>query len=116
MAANPWDPGRYERFASDRERPFWDLAALLEPADAPRLADLGCGTGRLTAELAARIGAREAVGVDNSPAMLEQAAAHAGPGVRFEAGDIATWAAPVAFDVVFSNAALHWVGDHPAVL
>jgi trans-aconitate 2-methyltransferase len=116
MAANPWDPGRYERFASDRERPFWDLAALLAPAPAPRLADLGCGTGRLTAELAARLGAREAVGVDHSPAMLAKAAEHAGPGVRFEAGDIGTWEAPGAFDVVFSNAALHWVGDHEAVL
>lgn len=116
MGEDRWDPARYERFASDRERPFWDLAALLRPADAPRLADLGCGTGRLTAELAARLGAREALGVDNSPAMLEQAAAHAGPGVRFEAGDIARWQAPGAFDVVFSNAALHWVGDHPAVL
>jgi trans-aconitate 2-methyltransferase len=116
MAANPWDPGRYERFASDRERPFWDLAALLQPADAPRLADLGCGTGRLTAELAARIGARETVGIDHSPAMLARAAEHARPGLRFEDGDIGAWEAPGAFDVVFSNAALHWVGDHPAVL
>jgi trans-aconitate 2-methyltransferase len=116
MSGDRWDPKRYERFASDRERPFWDLAALLGPTDAPRLADLGCGTGRLTAELAARLGARETLGVDNSPAMLEQAAAHAGPGLRFECGDIATWQAPAAFDVVFSNAALHWVPDHPAVL
>jgi trans-aconitate 2-methyltransferase len=115
-AANPWDPARYERFASDRKRPFWDLAALLQPSDAPRLADLGCGTGRLTAELAARLGAREAVGIDNSPAMLERAAEHAGPGVRFEAGDIGSWSSSGAFDVVFSNAALHWVGDHPGVL
>jgi trans-aconitate 2-methyltransferase len=116
MAVNPWDPGRYERFASDRERPFWDLAALLQPVASPRLADLGCGTGRLTVELADRLGAREVVGVDHSSAMLEQAAAHAGPGVHFEAGDIAAWEAPGAFDVVFSNAALHWVDDHPAVL
>jgi trans-aconitate 2-methyltransferase len=115
-AANPWDPRRYERFAYDRERPFWDLAALLQASFAPRLADLGCGTGRLTAALAARLGARAALGVDSSPAMLEQAAAHAGPRVRFERGDIASWEAPGAFDIVFSNAALHWVGDHPAVL
>lgn len=116
MAANPWDPERYERFASDRERPFWDLAALLQPVAAPRLADLGCGTGRLTVALADQLGAREVVGVDHSSAMLEQAAAHAGPGVRFEPGDIAAWQAPGAFDVVFSNAALHWVGEHPVVL
>src|SRR4051812_7089969 len=115
MSGDRWDPARYERFASDRERPFWDLAALLGPADAPRLADLGCGTGRLTAELAARLGAREALGVDNSPAMLERAAPHAGAGVRLERGNIASGGAPGAFDVVFSNAALHWVPDPPPV-
>jgi trans-aconitate 2-methyltransferase len=56
------------------------------------------------------------LGVDNSAAMLERAAEHAGDGVRFEAGDIGSWEAPGAFDIVFSNAAIHWVGDHPAVL
>jgi trans-aconitate 2-methyltransferase len=111
-----WSPERYERFAAERERPFWDLAGLLEPADAPALADLGCGSGRLTAELARRLGARTALGIDTSPAMLERAAAHAADGVRFEAGDIGTWEAPGAYDVVFSNSTLHWLGDHAGVL
>src|SRR5918912_27100 len=43
MSGDRWDPKRYERFASDRERPFWDLAALLAPTDAPRLADERAG-------------------------------------------------------------------------
>src|SRR4051794_38098487 len=114
MSGDRWDPARYERFASDRERPFWDLAALLRPTDALRLADLGCGTGRLTAELAARLGAREAVGVDNSPAMLDGAAAPGPRGGRFARGDIAAGGAPGAFDVVFPTAALRWVRAPPA--
>ena len=71
MSGDQWNPTRYERFASDRERPFWDLAALLHRADAPRLADLGCGTGRLTAELAARLGASGTLGVDSGLAAVD---------------------------------------------
>ena len=56
-------------------------------------------------------GFKETVGVDNSPAMLERANAFAGEGVRFEKADISTWE-PTPYDVVFSNAALHWLPDH----
>jgi trans-aconitate 2-methyltransferase len=110
-----WDPGQYDRFAAEREQPFWDLAALLEPVEAPAVVDLGCGDGRLAAELHARLGARRTVGIDSSPAMLEAASAHAHPGVTVAAGDLATWQGE-GVDIVFSNAALHWVPDHAAVL
>ncbi len=48
--------------------------------------------------------------------MLEKAEPHAGNGVSFELGDIAAFAPGTPVDVVCSNAALHWVPDHPAVL
>jgi trans-aconitate 2-methyltransferase len=111
-----WDPGQYNRFAAEREQPFWDLAALLQPVDSPRLVDLGCGDGRLTAALGRRLGAGASVGVDSSPSMLADAAAHAGENLTFLEADIAGWEEPRAFDVVFSNAALQWVPDHEAVL
>ena len=52
------------------------------------------------------------MGLDSSEAMLEKAAAHAADGVRFERREIETFAAPAAYDLVFSNAALHWVRGH----
>ena len=110
-----WDPGQYNRFAAEREQPFWDLAALLQPVDRPVTADLGCGDGRLTGALHARLAASSTIGIDSSPSMLAQAARHAGEGVGFEEGDIATFAGG-GFDVVFSNAALQWVPHHQAVL
>ncbi len=112
-----WDPGQYERFAAERAQPFWDLVALVE-ADGglDRAADLGCGTGELTAELGRRLGTPDMVGVDSSAAMLEAAATHARAGVRFEHGDIAAWTAGHDHDLVFSNAALQWVPDHPGVV
>lgn len=113
-----WDPDQYHRFRAERSKPFFDLLALLEPVDRPRVVDLGCGTGELTAELHRALGARETTGIDSSPAMLERAADHAGDGLRFVEGDISTFggAAGDRYDVVLANASLQWVPDHPAVI
>jgi trans-aconitate 2-methyltransferase len=113
--AERWDPDQYERFRAERAKPFWDLAGLVQPCPGGRVVDLGCGTGELTRELHRLLQASETVGIDSSPAMLERARAFAGDGLRFEEGDIATWE-PDPFDVVFSNAALHWLPDHPRLL
>lgn len=123
-APDPWDPARYGRFRAERAAPFDDLLALVEPAEAPRVADLGCGSGELTRRAHERLGARETVGVDASAAMLAAAAAHAAPGMRFVLGDLAAFVAGECarpedggpFDVLLSNAALHWVPDHAALL
>lgn len=111
-----WDPALYARFQADRSKPFYDLAALVQPVDAMRIIDLGCGSGELTAWLHDELDAAETVGIDSSPTMLEQAAAHVRHGVRFEHGDIARfesepWAAQ-PYDLVFSNAALQWLPGH----
>jgi trans-aconitate 2-methyltransferase len=113
-----WDPGQYQRFAAERRRPYEDLVARVEPVPGGTVVDLGCGTGELTADLHHRLGAAQTVGLDSSAAMLEKAAAHTAPGLRFEPGDIAGWAWATAtpVDVVFANASLHWVPDHAALL
>lgn len=113
--ADAWDPRQYERFRGEREQPFWDLAALVRGRGG-RVVDLGCGTGRLTAELHRILEARETLGIDSSPAMLERAAELQTPHVRFERAGIATWVPAAAFDVVFSNAALQWLPDHEKLL
>ena len=112
-----WDPAQYGRFADERRRPFVELLGLLEPVPGGRIIDLGCGPGTLTIELHDTLGAAETVGVDNSPAMLAETAAHAREGVRFEAGDLASWDGNGAtWDVIVASASLHWVPDHEAVL
>jgi trans-aconitate 2-methyltransferase len=78
-----------------------------------RVADLGCGTGDVTLELHRRLGAAETVGVDNSPAMLDKAPRE--PGLRFVLAEIEQFAPDEPFDLLFSNAAFHWVPDHPAL-
>jgi trans-aconitate 2-methyltransferase len=114
-AGATWDPEQYNRYASEREQPFWDLRALIAPATAPRVVDLGCGDGRLTVALHHDLQASSTIGIDLSEAMLARAAPRAGGAVGFSAGDVASWRG-ADFDIVFSNAALQWVPDHPAVL
>jgi trans-aconitate 2-methyltransferase len=111
-----WNPAQYAKYRDERAQPFYDLMALVQSQPDMRVVDLGCGPGDLTRELHVAMSARETVGVDNSPAMLEKAAAFAGEGLRFEDADLGTFSAPGAFDLVFSNAALQWSPDHPALL
>jgi trans-aconitate 2-methyltransferase len=108
-----WNPTQYERFRTEREQPFYDLAALITRRPAGRVVDLGCGTGLLTAALHRELGASSTLGVDSSNAMLERARSLDVPGLTFEHGDIGAWEPDAPFDVVFSNAALQWLPDHP---
>jgi trans-aconitate 2-methyltransferase len=106
-----WDPTQYLRFADERLRPALDLLARV-PLDAPaRVVDLGCGAGNVTAVLKRRFPAAAVTGVDSSAAMLDRARSLA-PGCRFEQGDIGTWTPAAAPDLIYSNAALHWLDGH----
>jgi trans-aconitate 2-methyltransferase len=116
MTSDTWDPGQYERFKDERSQPFHDLLALVRPDGLERVLDLGCGTGALTRELHERVGTAETLGIDSSPAMLADAAAHAGDGLTFALGDIARLEVEGPVDLVFANAALQWVPDHERVL
>jgi len=108
-----WSPEQYERFKDERSLPFWDLVALVEPRPRMLVVDLGCGTGELTRALHEELGAVETLGIDNSVSML--AKAPAAPGLRFERKAIESFESDRPFDLVFSNAALHWVADHEAL-
>jgi len=118
MSQDVWKPELYARFRAERSRPFYDLLAMVRPRAGMRVVDLGCGTGEHTADAHRRLGARATLGVDSSPAMLEKAAPLAGEGLSFTLGDIARFEPPAgqAYDLVLSNAALHWLPDHPALL
>lgn len=107
-----WDPTQYERFKNERAQPFLDLASLIERRPRMRIADLGCGTGELTRELHERLAAEETIGIDSSETMLLKSASFGSDMLRFERGDIEAFVADRPFDLIFSNAALHWIPDH----
>ncbi|TAN79425.1 MAG: methyltransferase domain-containing protein [Magnetospirillum sp.] len=106
-----WDPTVYSAFAQPRLRPALDLLARVEVAAPARVVDLGCGTGNVTRLLAGRWPAATVSGVDSSPEMLATARSGGG-GVDYVLGDMGAWRAETPVDVLFSNAALHWLDGH----
>lgn len=109
--AASWDPAQYLRFADARLRPALDLLAQV-PLTAPaRVVDLGCGPGTVTRLLKARFPGADVLGIDGSAAMLAKARETA-PDCRFAQADFATWTPPAPPELIFSNAALHWTGEH----
>ena len=107
-----WNPEQYERFKEERAQPFRDLLALIERRPRMQIVDLGCGTGELTRELHEHLGAHETLGIDNSETMLLRSGGLRSQVLRFEQGDIEAYVTDRPYDLVFSNAALHWIPDH----
>ena len=106
MNSTDWNPGLYESSCSFVWEYGRDLVGLLDPQPGERILDVGCGTGRLTAEIARR--GSEVAGIDSSASMIAQARENF-PDLRFEVLDVCAMPYRAEFDAVFSNAALHWV-------
>ena len=90
-----------------------DLVEVLDPQVGERVLDLGCGTGELSAQIAAA--GTEVVGMDSSVEMIK-AAREQFPDLSFVVGDARDFSFAEPFDAVFSNAALHWVKPPEAAL
>lgn len=106
-----WDPTQYLKFAGERLRPALDLLARVSAAAPRHVVDLGCGAGNLAPMFRQRWPQASLVGVDGSPQMLARARADH-PDVTFVEADFATWRPAQPVDVLYSNAALHWLGGH----
>jgi len=114
-AADRWDPEAYLGFAALRERPAQELLQRIL-LDAPtEVGDLGCGPGNSTAYLAARFPAAKVTGLDNSASMLAKARS-SGVRARWIEADIGDWRPTDPVDLIYSNAALHWLDDHDALM
>ena len=111
--AHAWDSSLYD----DRHSFVWkkvgDLIDLLDAKPGERILDLGCGTGHLTAQIAAR--GAEVIGLDAAVSMIAQARQNY-PKLKFTLADAAGFRFDEPFDAVFSNAALHWIPEAGRVI
>ncbi len=107
----PWDPAQYLKFAGHRLRPALDLLNRIDLAAPAHVYDLGAGAGNVTRLLRARWPEARITGVDDSAEMLAKAAAES-PDITWQQADLATWRPARPADLIYSNAALHWLPDH----
>lgn len=110
-----WNPDTYLTFDDHRTRPAAELLSRVPHPSPQSVVDLGCGPGNSTALLAARWPTATVEGVDSSQEMLVKARA-SNVSATFSQADIATWKASSGVDVIFSNAAFHWLDDHRGLL
>lgn len=115
-----WDATGYARRSGLQGAMAEEVLALLELAGSERVLDIGCGDGRITAEIAARVPHGSVVGVDRSHDMVSFASRHFGPevrpNVRFEVADAGSLPFRKEFDLVVSFNALHWLSEQDAPL
>jgi len=68
-----WDAPQYQRYAGERDRPFFDLTTRIDASAPATVLDLGCGDARLTRTLKQRWPDADVSGIDTSAAMLDDA-------------------------------------------
>jgi trans-aconitate methyltransferase len=116
-ALQTWNPKLYEQSHAFVWQLSADLIQLLNPQAGERILDLGCGTGQLTAQIAAAGAA--VCGIDNSAEMIDKARANY-PDLSFVRADARSFQAEQSagqlYDAVFSNAMLHWILEPDAVI
>jgi len=115
-----WNPADYRNNSPAQKAWAGELVEKLRLAGTERVLDIGCGDGKITAEIAAQVPEGAAVGIDSSEEMIrfarENYPEQRYPNLSFLAMDMQEIRFPEPFDIVFSNAAMHWVRDHRPVL
>lgn len=115
-----WDASDYARHSGAQQKWARELITKLHLQGNEALLDIGCGDGKVTAEISSYLQGGIVVGLDNSDDMVALAQDkfpwQAYPNLSFRRQDARQLPFHQEFDVVFSNAALHWILDHRPVL
>jgi trans-aconitate methyltransferase len=120
MSSYNWNADEYARHSKAQQVWARELIAKLDLQGSENILDIGCGDGKVTAEIAQAIPNGSILGVDNSSSMIELAQNKYPPdhypNLNFQFADARALPFSREFEIVFSNAALHWVRDHRPVL
>lgn len=112
-----WSSEQYLKFRAQRTQPAIDLAARIPLSNPAKIIDIGCGPGNSTRVLKNRYPQADILGIDSSEDMIA-AAQRDNADMRFMRLDAANGLGTLGekYDIVFSNACLQWLPDHPTIL
>ena len=115
-----WDVNEYSSSSSTQQKWARELINKLNLNGNEHILDIGCGDGKVTAEISTHLPKGFALGLDSSDTMIHYAKQNYSftqyPNLRFQIGDAQSLQFEDKFDIVFSNAALHWIIEHRPVL
>jgi len=114
---NGWSSEQYLKFKAERTQPSEDLAARIPVSSPKKIIDIGCGPGNSTRVLKNKYPDAHILGVDSSSDMIAKAEKD-NPDMEFRLINVPSELDKLSdkFDVVFSNAVLQWIPDHPVLL
>jgi trans-aconitate 2-methyltransferase len=115
VSSRDWDAGTYDRVSGPQQRWAAEQLERLGLDGDEVVLDAGCGSGKITAELARRVPRGTVYGVDAAPSMVRHAVQALGDRATIMCQDLSELALPEPVDVIFSNATFHWVPDHDAL-
>lgn len=111
----PWNPDTYNQFKRIRYQPFFDLMELISGNNLTNCIDVGCGTGEQTSILSKKFDKAFFLGIDPSPEMLSKSKDFESSRLSFKVATVEEMigsGAKQQWDLIFSNAALQWSGNH----
>jgi len=112
MPTHEWDGASYDRISGPQLAMGRAVLDRLRLAGGETVLDAGCGSGRVTEELLARLPRGRAIGVDQSASMIRAARERLGERVELRQADLLELELPQPLDAIFSTATFHWISDH----
>jgi trans-aconitate 2-methyltransferase len=111
-SAREWDADTYDAVSDPQFNWGMEVLGRLELRGDEVALDAGCGSGRVTAELAKRLPGGRLIAVDGSEAMVVKARERLGDRASFLVADLSELELEEPVDLIFSTATLHWILDH----
>jgi trans-aconitate 2-methyltransferase len=107
-----WDAKTYDAISDPQFNWGTEVLGRLELNGDETVLDAGCGSGRVTEELAKRLPGGRVIAVDGSEAMIAEARQRLGDRATYLVADLSELEREEPVDLVFSTATFHWILDH----
>ncbi len=111
-SSREWDAETYDQVSDPQFNWGMEVLERLELRGDEKVVDAGCGTGRVSEQLLARLPDGHLIAVDGSAAMIAKAHERLGERVDYVVADLAELEIAEPVDLIFSTATFHWLLDH----